>query len=64
MADYKKIVIEAGPGGWGGPLTVEPKEGRNVIASITGGGIHPIAQKIADLTGGGERRFPRRRSFR
>jgi len=52
MADYKKLVIEAGPGGWGGPLTIEPKPGRFIIASITGGGIHPVAQKIADLTGG------------
>ena len=52
MAEYKKIVIKAGPGGWGGPLVVEPKPGRSVIASITGGGIHPVAQKIAELTGG------------
>ena len=52
MAEYKKLVIKAGPGGWGGPLTIDPKPGRNIIASITGGGIHPIAQKIADLTGG------------
>lgn len=52
MTEYKKLVIEAGPGGWGGPITVEPKPGKDVIASITGGGIHPIAQKIAELTGG------------
>ena len=51
MSDYKKLVIKAGPGGWGGPLTIEPKDGR-IIASVTGGGIHPIAQRIADLTGG------------
>jgi glucitol/sorbitol PTS system EIIB component len=52
MSEYKKIVIKSGPGGWGGPLTVEPTPERNVIASITGGGIHPVAQKIAELTGG------------
>ncbi len=52
MAEYKKIVIKAGSGGWGGPLVVHPKPGRDVIASITGGGIHPVAQKIAELTGG------------
>ena len=52
MADYKKIIIKAGPSGWGGPITVEPKPGRDVIASITGGGIHPLAVKIAELTGG------------
>jgi sorbitol-specific phosphotransferase system component IIBC len=52
MAEYKKIEIKAGPGGWGGPITVDPKPGRDAIASITGGGIHPVAQKIAELTGG------------
>ena len=52
MAEYKKLVIKAGPGGWGGPLTIEPKPGRDLIASITGGGIHPLAVKIAELTGG------------
>lgn len=52
MSEYKKIVIQPGPGGWGGPLNVEPTPERNVIASITGGGIHPVAQKIAELTGG------------
>jgi len=52
MADYKKVKIKAGPGGWGGPIIVEPKPGRDVIASITGGGIHPLATKIAELSGG------------
>ena len=52
MAEYKKLVIKAGPGGWGGPMVVQPKPGRDVIASITGGRIHPLAQKIAELTGG------------
>jgi glucitol/sorbitol PTS system EIIB component len=52
MTEYKKLEIEAGPGGWGGPIKVEPKPGKDIIASITGGGIHPLAQKIADLTGG------------
>jgi len=32
MPEYKKLVIKAGPGGWGGPITVEPKPGRSVIA--------------------------------
>jgi sorbitol-specific phosphotransferase system component IIBC len=52
MAEYKKIEIKAGPGGWGGPITVDPKPGRDAIASITGGGIHAVAEKIAELTGG------------
>lgn len=49
---YKKVRIEHGPKGWGGPLIIEPKPGKDLIYSVTGGGIHPIAQRIADLTGG------------
>lgn len=52
MSEYKAVVVEKGPGGWGGPLRIEPKGDRVVVASITGGGIHPVAQRIADLTGG------------
>jgi PTS system glucitol/sorbitol-specific IIB component len=48
---YKKVKISKGYKGWGGPLVIEPNENRNVICSVTGGGIHPIAQKVADLTG-------------
>jgi PTS system glucitol/sorbitol-specific IIB component len=49
---YKKVRIVHGPNGWGGPLEIEPKPGRELIYSVTGGGIHPLAQYIADLTGG------------
>jgi len=49
---YKKVRIKKGPKGWGGPLIIEPKPGRDLIYSVTGGGIHPLAQHIADLTGG------------
>ena len=35
--------------GWGGPLTVCETETRKVVVSTTGGSIHPLAQKIADL---------------
>ena len=49
---YKTIKINAGDGGWGGPLTVTPTEKCHTVLSVTGGGIHPIAQKLADLTGG------------
>ena len=49
---YKRVKIEKGPKGWGGPLIIDPKPGRDLIYSVTGGGIHPIAQRIADLTGG------------
>ena len=49
---YKTITIKAGSGGWGGPLTISPTEKCNKILSVTGGGIHPVAQKIAEMTGG------------
>jgi PTS system glucitol/sorbitol-specific IIB component/PTS system glucitol/sorbitol-specific IIC component len=49
---YKKVRIKKGPKGWGGPLVIEPKPGRDLIYSVTGGGIHPLAAKIAELTGG------------
>ena len=51
MAEYKKVKIERGKGGWGGPLEVKPTDEKKYIVCITGGGIHPVAQKIADMTG-------------
>ena len=49
---YRKIKVVKGKRGWGGPLIIEPKPGCDLIYSVTGGGIHPLAQKIADMTGG------------
>ena len=49
---YRRVKIVKGLKGWGGPLIIEPKPGRDLIYSVTGGGIHPLAQKIADMTGG------------
>lgn len=49
---YRKVRIKKGPKGWGGPLVIEPKPGKDLIYSVTGGGIHPLAQHIAELTGG------------
>ncbi len=49
---YHKVRIKKGPKGWGGPLVIQPKPGRDLIYSVTGGGIHPLAQRIADLSGG------------
>ncbi len=48
---YKAIKITHGSSGWGGPLIVSPDEKRNKILSVTGGGVHPLAQKIAEMTG-------------
>ncbi|NLW40678.1 MAG: PTS glucitol/sorbitol transporter subunit IIB [Tissierellia bacterium] len=48
---YKAVKITKGPGGFGGPLIIKPTEERNIILSVTGGGINPIAKHIADMTG-------------
>lgn len=52
MSDYRAVKVGKGPGGWGGPLIIQPTDKKKIVASITGGGIHPVAQKIADMTGG------------
>ncbi len=49
---YNTIKINTGEGGWGGPLTITPTEKCHTVLSVTGGGVHPVAQKIADLAGG------------
>lgn len=49
---YRAITITKGSAGWGGPLTMKPTEKRNKVVSVTGGGIHPVAAKIAEMTGG------------
>lgn len=48
---YKAIKIVKGKTGWGGPLVIMPNEKKNKVLSVTGGGIDPIAQLIADMTG-------------
>ena len=48
---FKSVKIVAGNGGWGGPLVLVPSGTRNKIVSVTGGGIHPVAAKIAEMTG-------------
>lgn len=44
-----KVIVSPGTKGWGGPLTLQPTSEKTVVASVTGGGIHPVAQKIAEL---------------
>ncbi len=50
--EFKAVKVSAGRGGWGGPLVIKPTDQRNKIASVTGGGIHPVARRLAELTGG------------
>ncbi|MEK1853700.1 MAG: PTS glucitol/sorbitol transporter subunit IIB [Phyllobacterium sp.] len=49
---YKAVTISKGSNGWGGPLVVQLTPQRNKVVSVTGGGIHPVARRIAELTGG------------
>lgn len=48
---FNTIKIKAGDGGWGGPLTITPTDKCHTVLCVTGGGIHPVAQKIAELSG-------------
>ncbi len=48
---YKTIKISRGNTGWGGPLVITPTEKCHTVLSVTGGGIDPISQKIAELSG-------------
>jgi PTS system glucitol/sorbitol-specific IIB component len=52
MASYKPVQVSKGEGGWGGPLVIRPTEKKRFVVSVTGGGIHPVAERIASLTGG------------
>ncbi|MDC3424569.1 PTS glucitol/sorbitol transporter subunit IIB [Aquibacillus sp. 3ASR75-11] len=52
MSEYKAVKVIKGSNGWGGPLVIEPTNKKKYIVSITGGGIDPVAEKIAEMTGG------------
>ncbi|WP_394237718.1 PTS glucitol/sorbitol transporter subunit IIB [Niallia oryzisoli] len=51
MTQFKTVKIQKGAIGWGGPLTLTPDNQQKYVVSVTGGGIHPVAQQIADMTG-------------
>lgn len=48
---YHSVFVKPGGGGWGRGLLLEPTAERNVVLSVTGGGIHPVAARIAELSG-------------
>ncbi|MBO0662347.1 PTS glucitol/sorbitol transporter subunit IIB [Jiella sp. MQZ9-1] len=49
---FKSVRVERGSSGWGGPLVITPTAQRDKIVAVTGGGIPPLARKIAEMTGG------------
>ena len=51
MAEYKSVVVSAGSGGFGGPLTLVPTATKNKIVNITGGVISPVSIRLAEMTG-------------
>ena len=48
---FKAVRVEKGGQGWGGPLVIQPTEQRDKIVAVTGGGIPPVARRLAELTG-------------
>ena len=52
MSEFKSVKINKGVSGWGSSIVVTPTEKRNKVISVTGGGIHPTAVRIAELSGG------------
>ncbi|WP_298579114.1 PTS sorbitol transporter subunit IIB [uncultured Olegusella sp.] len=51
MSEFKSVIVSHGGNGWGGPLVITPTDEKPYVMSVTLGGIHPVAQRIADLTG-------------
>lgn len=49
--ETRAVFVRPGSNGWGNGLHLEPTEQRTKVLSVTGGGIHPVAARIAELTG-------------
>ncbi|TWE23098.1 PTS glucitol/sorbitol transporter subunit IIB [Prauserella muralis] len=47
----RAVFVKPGPGGWGRGLLLRTDGTRTKVLSVTGGGIHPVAARIAELTG-------------
>lgn len=48
---YRTVKVRAGSGGWGDGLLLTPDAKKNKVISVTGGGIHPVAARIGELSG-------------
>jgi PTS system glucitol/sorbitol-specific IIC component len=49
---FRPVFVRAGRGGWGQGLELTPTPDKYKVISVTGGGIHPVARRIAELSGG------------
>ena len=47
----RSVVVKAGSGGFGGPLTLVPDAKRNKVVNITGGVMSQVAKTLAEMTG-------------
>ncbi|GAA3837055.1 MULTISPECIES: PTS glucitol/sorbitol transporter subunit IIB [Amycolatopsis] len=47
----RAVFVRPGEGGWGKGLLLRVDGKRDKVLSVTGGGIHPVAARIAELTG-------------
>jgi PTS system glucitol/sorbitol-specific IIC component len=47
----RAVFVRPGSNGWGRGLLLSPDGKRTTVLSVTGGGIHPVAARIAELTG-------------
>lgn len=52
MNKYQSVIVTAGKGGFGDPFVLTPSDTKNKVVNITGGVLSPVAQKIAELSGG------------
>lgn len=50
-SDYQAAKVIKGPGGFGGPLIIQPTAKKNKIIYITGGKKHPVVDKLEQITG-------------
>lgn len=49
---YRTVFVRAGRNGWGQGLELTPTAEKYKVISVTGGGVHAVAQRIAELSGG------------
>ena len=47
-----KAIVSKGGGGYGTPLEISAEGKRTKVVCMTGAGIHPLAEKIAEVIGG------------